>query len=384
MPNWFHLTIRNAATTGGKKHATLKITGIIGGGWLSDGTSAKQFLQQLEMAGDVGTIEVLIDSPGGSISDGLTMYDALRAHPATVTTNVIGTAASMASVLMLAGDDRQIAENGRVMVHRANGGISGTHEEITRYAEILKQFEDRIVGLYTERTAQSEKDVRAMMNTMVGTWFFGEEAVKKGFATQVTKGTKAANFAREWAGYFDVLPSALFDIPASPEAKSPDHGTTIMTAAQKTRFRALLALATRKPEEDTALATLQALATKEGYDTAAIKADNDADTITALNARLATLEAQAKTAQDAADKLAKEKADAEAKAKDPAALLARVNTLEALIKSGVLRDAGGTSPAKPGKGSEDGDSKHLTRAEFDTLNVVQREEFFRKGGRIKS
>lgn len=354
MPHWFELDIQNAATTGGKKHATLKVTGIIGGSWFSDGTSAKQFLQQLEIAGDVSTIEVIIDSPGGSVSDGLTMYDALRAHPAQVTTNVIGTAASMASVLMLAGDNRQIAENGRVMVHRVTGGISGTHEEIKRYAESTKQFEDRIVGIYTDRTANPEKDVRAMMNTLVGTWFFGNDAVTKGFAKQVTKGVKAANFHREWVGYFDVLPAALFDNAPTSESTTTD-------------------IIDMTPEEITALITK---GIKDGLADHA-KASNDA--ITALKDGMKTEITNAlKPAVDEAMKPVNEKLDGLKNVGDDLKKLGdRLDKAENVIKSGVLRNAGGTSPVhNGGEGGDEGGKDAAPKSEAELREAMNKAKTF--------
>ena len=361
MP-WFELDIQNAASTGGKKNATLKVTGVIGGSWLSDGTSAKQFLQQLEMAGDVGTIDVIIDSPGGSIADGFTMFDALRAHPAKVTTNVIGTAASMASVLMLAGDVRQIAENGRVMVHRATGGVSGTHEEITRYAQILKQYEDRLVQAYVDHTGNNEKAVREMMNTLVGTWFFGAEAVKKGFATEVTKGAKAAAFHREWAGFFDVLPSALFD--TSPTSESNTTDTIDM-----------------KPEEITSLI---AKGIKDGLADHA-KASNDA--IAALKDGMkAEITNALKPAVDEAMKPVNEKLDGLKNVGDDLKELSeRLDKAENVIKSGVLRNAGGTAPVhNGGEGGEEGGSDAAPKNEAELRAAMAKVSTFEEKRKLKS
>jgi len=337
---WFHFETIQALSAAAKPSARIKIFGIIGGSWLSDGVTAKQFLHELELAGDVGGIEVLLDSPGGSVSDGLTIYDALRNHPAKVTTNVIGVAASMASVLMLAGDVRQIAENGRVMVHRATGSVNGTHEEMTRYAEILKQNEDRIVEIYTARTAQTEKAMRTMMNTMVGTWLFGQQAVDKGFATQVTKGVKATAFHQEWAAFFDVLPAALFDTAAStdPANHIPD----------------ILAM---KPEE------IQKLITDGIKAGLTDHAASQKDTIGKIVAESLKTEITAaiKTPLDEAmkpitDRLGKVEAFGEEMKK----LTDRVEKAEGLVKAGITAAAGGTKPAEGGEGDDDGKDKAPT------------------------
>lgn len=325
-PLWFNIENIAAAQAGAKPSARIKIFGVIGGGWLSDGVSARQFLNQLEMLGDVGHLEVVIDSPGGAVDDGLTIYDALRTHSAKVTTNVIGIAASMASVLMLAGDERQIAENGRVMVHRATGAVRGTHEELTRYAEVLKQNEDRIVNIYVEQTGQKEKDLRAMMNTMVGTWLFGKDAVDKGFAKTVLKGVKASAFHAEWRDGFDFIPAALFDSAAS---HVPDNTTPDITDM--------------KPEE------IQALITKgiEAGLASALTTHGDKMKSELSGSFKTEIENGLKPIGDRLGKV-------EAFGDQLKTLGERLEKAEGLIKSGVTGSAGGTTPV-PGAGGEGGD-----------------------------
>jgi ATP-dependent Clp endopeptidase proteolytic subunit ClpP len=351
---WFNIA-RNAANP---KVADISIHAEIGY-W---GVSAKMFMEQLRLLGDLDTINLSIHSPGGEVLDGWAIYNALKLHPAKVIVTVKGLAASMASVVMLAGDVIEMPAKAYVMIHRVSGGAWGDADDMKKAAETIAKLEDAIVAAYAERSGLDEKEIRKMMEAE--TWLDGKEAVAKGFADKILVAQKAKASA-SWADHFTAAPRALFDTITKSEPPPRTEPDTLMTAAQKTRFRALLALAKRTTEEDTELATLQALATKEGYDAAAIKADNDADTIAAMTARISTLEAQAKTAQDAADKLAKEKADADAKAKDPAALLERLNNLENLIKSGVLNHAGGTKPiAVVGEGGEEGSTSPSNQAEL--------------------
>lgn len=347
------------------------------------GISTEIFLSQLRSAKERGikNLHLNIDSPGGACDDGLSIYDLARQFDGKVTAHVIGTAASMASIILLAADHRTVSENGRVMIHRPTGGVRGNPDDLQAGTDVVKQFEQRLIAIYVERTGQSEQTIRDAMKAQLGTWYFGEQAVAAGFAHKVNQSAKAKAFKAEWACLFTALPAALFDTTAKSEPPPRNEPDTIMTAAQKTRFRALLALAKRTSEEDTELATLQALATKEGYDDAAIKADNDADTITALNARLATLETQAKAAQDDADKLAKEKADAEAKAKDPAALLERLNKLENLVKSGVINHAGGT---KPIEGLKEGGEDEAPKNEAELRAAMAKAKTFDEKRKLKN
>lgn len=355
MKSWFKITNNSA------RKLTIDILDEIGA-W---GITAKMFVEALARAGKPTEIIVNIDCPGGDCNDGFTILDALKNSGATITVNIIGMAASMASVIMLAGKTINIAENGRIMIHRVTAGAMGNADDVAAAAVVMKQFEDRIVSLYIARTSKEEAAIRDMMKSAQGTWFFGQDAVDNGFADKVITGTKAKAFNGQWARLFTMLPSALFDSAPPSDPPTPPRKPSIMTNAQKTRFRALLALAKRTAEEETELGTLQALATTAGYDNSMQKADADADTITALNARLATLEGTLKAAQDKLDAEAKAKADADAKAKDPTELLKRLETMENLIKSGVLASAGGTAPIGGAGGKVEGDTTEVPKNEAE-------------------
>ena len=174
------------------------------------GVSARDFANQLKALPNAKAITLNLDCPGGDCNDGFTIYDALVNSGAEITVNITGLAASMASVIMLAGKTINIAENGRVMIHRVTGGAMGNADEMDAATKLMRQFEDRIVGLYTKRTGKDEDEIRDLMKAQMGTWFFGQEAVDAGFADAVVS-TKARNFKASWAPLFTMLPAALFD-----------------------------------------------------------------------------------------------------------------------------------------------------------------------------
>lgn len=213
-PSWF--TFRNS----GSDSLTIDILDEIGG-W---GISAKDFANQLKALPHAKAITLNLDCPGGDCNDGFTIYDALTGSGADITVNITGLAASMASVIMLAGKTINIAENGRVMIHRVSGGAAGNPDDMEAAAKLMKQFEDRIVGLYVARTGLVEDEIRDMMKAQMGTWFFGQEAVDAGFADAVIP-TKARAFKNSWAPMFTMLPAALFDSAAAdmePSTPSSD------------------------------------------------------------------------------------------------------------------------------------------------------------------
>ena len=366
--SWFNIA-RNSASA-----ASIDIFDEIG----YFGVTAKDFIAQLRALGNVSQLTLNIDCPGGDCNDGLTIYDAIKATNAEVTANITGLAASMASVIMLAAKTINIAENGRVMIHRVTGGAYGNADDLQAATDVTKQFEARIVALYMQRTGETEAKVRDMMKAELGTWFFGQEAVDAGFADALMTGTKAKAFNTNWAHLFTVLPAALFD--SGEQVTSRITAPSTMTTDQKNRFRALLALAQRTAEEETEFKNLQTLATKEGY-------DPESDPVE-LKARIASLEkhiadkAAAKAARKAeekaqADAETKAKLDAEAAENNPAALKARIAKLEALITSGIHGSAGGRSPVQNTGAAE---PQTMKRADFNKLTARAQADFIKTPG----
>lgn len=200
------------------------------------GVTSKDFAEQLQSVGKIKNLTLNLDCPGGDCNDGLTIYDAIRACGASVTVNVIGLAASMASVIMLAADAGRIRiyENARVMIHRVTGGAFGNSDDLDAATKLVRQFEDRIVALYVARTGKPDTEIRDMMKAQLGTWFFGQEAVDAGFADSVTTGEKAKAFKAQWAGLFTMLPAALFK-EVEKLIDAPENKTTSVDMPEVTK-----------------------------------------------------------------------------------------------------------------------------------------------------
>ncbi len=96
----------------GKDSAEIYLYGAIGGDWMGEGITAKQFADDLKALGPVKKIDLRINSEGGSVFDGKAMYSLLNAHSANITVHVDGLAASAASFIAMAGDTIEIAEGG--------------------------------------------------------------------------------------------------------------------------------------------------------------------------------------------------------------------------------------------------------------------------------
>lgn len=168
-----------------ERHAEILIYDEIASGPWADMlglVSAKTFVRDLQ-ALDVDTITLRINSPGGDVFDGVAIYNTLRDHDARVTVKVDGLAASIASVIMLAGDERIIGDGAQVMIHEPWTMALGESKDLRKTAELLDGIRDSILDVYEARTGTS----RAVFADAMAeeTWYSAAEAIDAGFATAV-------------------------------------------------------------------------------------------------------------------------------------------------------------------------------------------------------
>lgn len=169
---WF--SIRNAA----EPVAELTIFDDVGG-W---GTTADDFARQLK---DVTAPELvlLLNSPGGEVFAGMAIADAIRRHPAKVTAYVTSLAASIASVIAMAGDRVVMAPGSMLMIHDAQGICQGDAGDMAEQGALLDRVSNTIAAVYAERAGGEAKAWRKRMKAE--TWFTAEEAVAVGLADEV-------------------------------------------------------------------------------------------------------------------------------------------------------------------------------------------------------
>ena len=154
----------------------------IGEDLFGEGVSAKNFCAELA-ALDVASIALHVNSPGGSVFDGQAIYNAVRRHPAQVTSFVDGVAASIASVVALAGDHVVMARNALFMIHDPFAPLCGTASDHRKMAEVLDQVAGTILGAYREKTGRPPEEIaRAMADE---TWFSAQEALEFGLVDEV-------------------------------------------------------------------------------------------------------------------------------------------------------------------------------------------------------
>ncbi|MFB4273041.1 head maturation protease, ClpP-related [Nonomuraea sp. GTA35] len=172
-PRWYEF--RNAS----EDDAELLIFSEIGG-WF--GVWADEFVEELNQV-SATRLTLRLNSPGGSVWHGVAIANALRAHPASVTVRVEGLAASIASIIALAGDTLVMAPNSMMMIHDASTYTWGDSAELRKTADVLDKISDNLADAYAAKAGGSRAEWRGRM--LAETWYTAAEAVEAGLADEL-------------------------------------------------------------------------------------------------------------------------------------------------------------------------------------------------------
>ena len=242
-------------------------------------SSAKSIIGQLRKL--KGDIIVRINSRGGEIFEGMAIFSYLQSIDQKVTTVVDGLAASIASVIAMAGDEVHIAENGYIMIHNPWSFGGGESKDMRRAAEHLDKFAETIREIYAEKTGIDIAEITEMMNNT--TYLNAKESLEKKFTDQIVGKSEFKMVAE--AGLSDLpekvaaaIREAINKTQVSPTVSGDTGGNTMEEL--------LLALGVTTPED--ALAAIGKLKADK-LDLATQKATLE-NRVTALNTRLGKLE----------------------------------------------------------------------------------------------
>lgn len=170
---------------------------------------AKSVNDALKQLGDVSVINLRIDSAGGGVFDGMAIYNQLKRHPAAVNVTVDGLAASIASVIAMAGETIQMGEGTQMMIHDASTFAWGNAGEMRRTADLLETISSDIAAIYARRSGKPADELRDLMTAE--TWLTAQQAVDIGLADDTVLGDSAAqaHLEPEVAARFKHPPKAL-------------------------------------------------------------------------------------------------------------------------------------------------------------------------------
>ena len=229
MAKWYEIKAAATVAKGeAPKPAEVLIYGNIGDRWNEDGVVASELVRDLS-ALQADTINLRINSYGGSVPDGLAIYNALRRHKAAVNVFVDGVAISCASYIAMAGDTITMAKNAQMMIHGPWTIAAGNASDMREQAEILDRYAKAMASAYADKSGKTYEDALALLTDGKDHWFLADEAKAEGFADEV--GDEVA-VAASLASSFDL---SRFKAAAPTAACAPQQVPQPTAAAVTTK-----------------------------------------------------------------------------------------------------------------------------------------------------
>ncbi|WP_147296380.1 head maturation protease, ClpP-related [Afipia felis] len=209
MSQWFSMA---KASAGGA--ANINIYSEIG----EYGLSAKDFNESLFALGRPSQLNISISSNGGDVSQGFAIYNMLARHSAKKVVTIEGIAASMASVIAMAGDEIVMPSNSMLMIHNPWGGVVGDADEVDSFGEALRKMQDQIADVYAKRSGASKAKIVELMDAE--SWLTAQEAVDLGLADRVSDAVRMAALID--TGKFKNTPNSIKEMTANWKPRSWD------------------------------------------------------------------------------------------------------------------------------------------------------------------
>jgi ATP-dependent Clp endopeptidase proteolytic subunit ClpP len=184
------------------------------------GVTAKDFVSELQQI-KAPNIELHLDTPGGNVWDGVSIYNAIRDHDSHVTVIVDAMAASAGSFIAQAGDHRIMNRHSEMMIHDAHGMVVGNSADLAEAIEMMDRLSDKIAGIYADHAGGTPEQWRDLMRKE--SWYSADEAVAAGLADEVVSKAGAKNTSQN---SFDLSvfsyagrENAPAPVTSEPEAK---------------------------------------------------------------------------------------------------------------------------------------------------------------------
>ncbi|MBV4421037.1 head maturation protease, ClpP-related [Clostridium tyrobutyricum] len=158
--------------------------------WWGDEITPKNFKEELDSLGDIKTLNVYINSGGGDVFAGQAIYSMLKRHSAAVNVYVDGLAASIASIIAMAGDNVKMPKNAMLMVHNPWSFGMGNANDFRKLADDLDKVRESMISVYEDKTGMEKESIVELLDAE--TWMTAEEAVEFGFADEIEEEKQVA------------------------------------------------------------------------------------------------------------------------------------------------------------------------------------------------
>lgn len=158
--------------------------------WDDEDVTAKSFKDDLDALGDIDTLNLYVNSPGGSVFTAQTIYSILKRHSAVKNAYVDGLAASAASFLIMAADKVYMPKNATMMIHNPMTYAYGNSTEMRKAAEMLDKVAVGIIEAYLAKVSITEDKLKELLDAE--SWLTAQECYDYGFADELTEETNVA------------------------------------------------------------------------------------------------------------------------------------------------------------------------------------------------
>lgn len=202
--------------------------------WWGDEVTPKQFKADLDALGEISQLNIYINSSGGDVFAGQAIHSMLKRHNAEKVVYVDGLAASIASVIAMAGDKIIMPSNAMMMIHNPWTIAAGNAAAFRKMADDLEQIGKSVIAVYRDKSGMEDEEIIKLMDGE--TWLTAEDAISYGLADQIDKEKKLAasltngmlffNGINVKAGKFKHLPLdkiEFHEVPSEPARPKPSE-----------------------------------------------------------------------------------------------------------------------------------------------------------------
>lgn len=213
---WYDIKAKAASDTQAAS-AEIYIYSEIGESWWGESVSAKGFIESVN-ALDAEQITVRINSYGGSVTDGIAIHNAIKRHKAKVTVAIDGVAMSIASLIAMAGDEVEMAENALLMIHAPWTWADGNAVQLREIADNLDTWAAAMANSYASKTGKTYDECLALLTDGKDHYFTAQEAQSAGYVDTITTALAVAASADKARSRLQAFFSA--QAPIHPPAAS--------------------------------------------------------------------------------------------------------------------------------------------------------------------
>ena len=158
--------------------------------WWGDEITPKDFKADLDSLGDIQTLNIYINSDGGDVFAGQAIYSMLKRHSATKNVYIDGLAASIASLIAMAGDKIIMPANSMIMVHNPWTAAMGNSNDFRKLADDMDKIRESMLAVYEAKTGMKQEDIIPLLD--LETWMTAQDALDNGFCDEIEEEKQVA------------------------------------------------------------------------------------------------------------------------------------------------------------------------------------------------